>query len=275
MKKNNPLFQGWNFIPFLMVLCLSLAMFGTTAQTTPTQTVFARVLFQKVVPGQEQEFEKILKENIKPAHQLRKQNGKITNWRLFKVHFTGTQDEYGYVSVTYYDSWAKTEANDNWPELIKAANPKTTDIAGVIAKLQAVRTIVRDYLFYREDFVTSKTPVPFKFALMDFMKVKEGMNDPYLKAEKEDWKPVHQTLSDNGKRTGWGLWSLVMPGGTRTSYDYVTSNLFSSYEQLSSSGYEEAFKKAHPGKDMQVMFNEVAKTRDLVRSELWELIESL
>lgn len=271
MKTTQSPLRARNAIPFLMsLLCFfTLAAF---AQTNPT--VFARVVFQKVVPGQEQEFERILKENMKPVHQLRKQNGKITNWRLFKVHFNGTQDEYGYVTVVYYDSWAKTEANDNWPELLKAANPKA-DVPSIISKLHATRSIVKEYLFYREDFVTTKNPAPLKFVLMDFMKTKEGMNDAYIKAEKEDWKPVHQSLADNGKRAGWGLWSLVLPGGTGGSYDYVTSNTFSSYEQLSSSGYEEAFKKVHPGKDMQAMFTQVAKTRDLVRSELWELIDGL
>src|SRR5690349_17159355 len=179
MKKIDTLFREGMLIPFLLMFCLILNILSASAQSTqPPQTIFARVVFQKVVPGQEQEFERILKENMKPVHQLRKQNGKITNWRLFKVHFNGTQDEYGYVTVVYYDSWAKTEANDNWPELLKAANPKA-DVPSIISKLHATRTIVKEYLFYREDFVTAKNPAPLKFVLMDFMKTKEGMNDAY------------------------------------------------------------------------------------------------
>lgn len=66
-----------------MLLSLMFCTLHASGQTN--QTVYARVVFQKVEPGKEQEFEKMLKENWKSAHQLRKQNGKITNWALYRV----------------------------------------------------------------------------------------------------------------------------------------------------------------------------------------------
>ena len=261
-----------NWIPFLMVLGFTLSTFHVRAQAP--QTVFARVTFQKVDQANAQEFEKMLKENWKPAHQLRKQNGKITSWRLFKVHFTGTNDEYNYVTVSYYDSWEKTEANDNYAELIKAANPKV-DAAAIMSKMLQLRNIVRQSLYSRVDFAAGQPPAALKFIEMDFMKVKPGMNAEYLKTERETWKPVHQAWANEGKLASWGLWSLVMPGGTSNTHDYVTSNAHTSYKAMAELNYEETFKKVYPGKDMQAIFDATGKTRDLVRSEVWEMIDSL
>jgi len=265
-------FQKRNWIPFLLSLCFLAITITSSAQTN--QPVYIRVVLQKVAPGHAQEFEKLMKENIKPAHQLRKQSGKITSWRFFKVHFAGSQDDYNYVGVSYYDSWAKTEGNDNWPELIKAANPEA-DVAAITSRIHSLRTVTQETLFNRVDFVSPKNPVPFKYILVNFMKVKEGMFPAYLKAEQEDWKPVHQALVDGGSRVGWNLWELVLPGGTNSTYDYVTANIYSTYDKLNGESYEEAFKKVHPGKDIQAVFDQTSKTLDAVRAELWELIDSL
>lgn len=271
MKTIQQLLRKGNQVLFLIALaCMS----SVTNYGQAPQTVFARVVYQKVEPGKTQEFEKMIKENWKAAHQLRKQNGKITNWALYRVNFTGENDQYNYVSVSYYDSWAKTEGNDNFSDLLKATNPKV-DPAITIAKTQAVRKIVRQALYSRVDFVSAQNAPPTKFVQIDFMKTKEGMNDEYLRVELEEWKPVHQALTDAGKRNGWSLWSQVFPGGTASSHNYVTGNIFSSYAQMGEGGFEEAFKKAHPGKNVDAALDRTFKSRDGVRSELWELIESL
>jgi len=63
--------------------------------------------------------------------------------------------------------------------------------------------------------------------------------------------------------------------GTSSNHDYVTSNVFSSYDQFANQDYEGAFKKAHPGKDANAMMEKTGKARDLVKSELWELVMTL
>jgi hypothetical protein len=263
--------QKWNWIPFLLVLCLFLYAQRTTAQ--PEQ-VYASVVFWKVSFGQGPEFEKIMKENLKSAHQIRKESGKILSWALYSVHNTGTLDDYNYVAVSYYSSWDKTEPNENFQENVKKANP-SADPAAILAKVRSIATRVRVALYSRVDLVEAKTATPSKYVLLNFMKVNNGMFAEYLKAEQEEWKPMHQALVDGGSRAGWGLWQLVLPGGTNSSHDYVTANVYSNYSQINSESYENAFKKVHAEKDMQAMFDRTAKSRDLVKAELWELIDSL
>ncbi len=266
MRYLNLLFQKRNWISLLLILGFLLPGFS---QTTPA--VFATVTLQKVEPGKDKEFLKMLSENWKPMHQVRKQSGKITNWRLYKVLFAGTNDEYNYVTVSYFDSWAKTEPNDDWPELLKKSNPKADQ--AIFARTTELRKIVRQSVYSRVD-ATAANNSPIKFVEIDFMKVKEGQGAEYVKVEKEVWKPLHQVLVTDGKRAGWGLWQLILPGGSQNTHDYVTSNIYSSYGQMAEGNYEEAFKKAHPGKDVTEALDRTGKTRSLVRSEVWELIDS-
>lgn len=271
MKMMKSLFQKGNWIPFLMVLSFALGSLSVSAQAP---TVFARCIFMKVGLGNEEAFLKTYKENFKPANKIRQQNGKITGWGLYRIHFTGSNDEYNYVTIHYYDSWEKTEGNDNWLELMKAANPKG-DAAALLSKAGSLRSIVRESLYLSTDATSSDSAHPSKYFEIDYMKLKDGMASEYVKTEKEIWKPLHQVLVNDGKRSVWALWSLIMPGGSSRSHDYVTANGFPSYKQMAGDNYEEAFKKAHPGKDMQAEFDKTLKTRDLVRSEIWELVDSL
>jgi len=250
-------------------------VFAGVSGWSQTPTVFARVVYQKVEQGKEQEFLTMLRENWKPAHKVRQQNGKITGWAIYRVHFTGAGNEYNYVTVSYHDSWEKTEVNDNYTELIKAANPKA-DAAAILAKTLTLRSIVKQELYSRNDITTAAASgAPARFFEIDFMKVKEGQGAEYVKVETEVWKPIHQAWVNDGKRSGWALWSLVFPSGSNSTYDFATSNGYSSYKQIGGENYEEAFKKVHPGKDMQGLFNSTEKTRNLVRRELWELVDSL
>jgi hypothetical protein len=228
----------------------------------------------KVPGGKDQEFRKFMSETIKPVHVLRRQKGEIVLWILFKVHFTGTNDEYNYVVVHYYPTWAKTEAPLLLPDLLREVNPKADPVA-IGTKARELSTLVRKHLLYRSHAVEPQTPVPSKYVRLDYMKVKPGKNAEYVRAETEDWMPFHQTLVNGGQSTGWGLWQLLFPGGTDSSYDYVTSNRYSTYEQVLATDYEKTFKTASPSKDINKIFERTTQTRDLVKSELWEVVDIL
>jgi L-rhamnose mutarotase len=272
MKKQTVLIQKRKGVPFLL---LFVFVYTNILAQAPTPVVHALVTTQKVAPADREEYEKLMKENWKALHQLRKQNGKIANWSLYKVHFAGSAEEYNYVSVTYYESFVKTEPNDNYLELMKASSPKA-DAAAILKKTQGLRSIQRQAIYARLDATTPKAGAPaVKYIIIDFMKAKPGMDAAYNKAERETWKPVHQALVEGDKRTGWAFWGLVVPGGTTSNHDYVTSNAFSNYAQIGGQDYEAAFKKVHPGKELQAIFEETGKARDGVRSELWELVVTL
>jgi len=270
MKTTHAFVQRRNWISFLMSFLFAFGPTFSFAQTAPT--VYGLAIFQKVEPGKVVDFEKVMKENWLPLHQLRKQNGKITNWALYRVHRVGASDEYNFVSITYYDAFAKTEPNDNWPELMKAANPKA-DAAAIIAKTQSLRLIMRQALYSYISGTTPKTGAPpAKYVGLGYMKSK---SDDYVKVEQEIWKPYHQASVNDGKKAGWGFWQLISPGGTLSNHDYVVADVFSSYEQIAETDAENIFKKVHTGKDATAIFERTLKSRDMVKTELWELVMSL
>jgi hypothetical protein len=273
MKKLPALIQMRNGISFLMVLVF--VCMNALAQTQPAPVIHATVTTQKVQPANTEEYEKVMKEYWKPLHQLRKQNGKITNWTLYKVHFAGASEEYNYVSVTYYESFIKTEPNDNFPELMKAANPKA-DAAAVLARTRDLRTIQRQAVYNRIDGTTPKSGAQAaKYVVIDFMQTKGGLDAAYYKLEREIWKPMHQTFVDSEKLNSWTFWGLALPGGSGSNHDYAISNAYSGYSQIVNQDYVAAFKKAHPEKDLQAIADQTSKARDIVRREIWELIATL
>ena len=261
----------------LWLLMLS-AMAGVGAESNPpavqmSQAAFARVTYHRVAPGSEAEFERFMREAWRPIFQAQRQAGRAANWILYRVHLTGSNDQYNYASVSYHDTWAKTEAVASWSAVVRESNPVTAKV--MITRTRELGPIVRQALFGRVDFVSRPTPQPFKYAVLDFMKVKDGMLDEYLKVEREDWKPLHQVLTKDGNRVGWVLWDYMVPGGTGSPYDFVTTMLFNDYASIKAANDADAYKRAHPNGDLAASVARTRKSRDVVRTEIWEVVDSL
>lgn len=135
--------------------------------------------------------------------------------------------------------------------------------------------MARTHMLYQIEAVEPSPPVPSKYVRLDFMKIKPGKVAEYLRVEREDWIPFHQTLVNEGKSSGWGLWQLVFPGGTDSSYDHITSSRYTTYDQVLATDYAGTFKKVSPGKNVNDIFNRATNSRDLVRTELWEVVDML
>ena len=247
---------------------------AATAFAQTDRGAWAAVELIKVATGREAAFEQLMTASWKPVYEQAKKAGRITNWALYRVHFSGANDEYNYAAVTYLDSWARTQAAGDIAALVRASDTKI-DVAAAIGRLDAVRTVVRRPLYSRLELVTAPVVALPKFLMMDYMKVKDGMLDEYLKVEREDWKPLHQVLANEGNRVGWALWDYAVPGGTGSSHDFVTAMMFTDYGQIKEANDGEAFTKAHPGKDLAASVARTRRSRDVVRSELWETVLSL
>jgi len=244
---------------------------SASAQMSPA--AFARVAYHRVAPGSEAEFERFMRETWRPIFQTQRQAGRVANWILYRVHLTGANDEYNYASVSYHDTWAKTEAAASWSAVVRESNPTSANV--MIDRTRELGPIVRQALYGRVDSVAGPTPQPFKYAVLDFMKVKDGMADEYLKVEREDWKPLHQVLTNDGNRVGWVLWDYMVPGGTGSPHDFVTTMLFNDYASIKAANDAEAYKRAHPNGDLAASVARTRKSRDVVRTEIWEVVDAL
>jgi hypothetical protein len=58
-------------------------------------------------------------------------------------------------------------------------------------------------------------------------------------------------------------------------HQFATVNYFSDFSKIGMANYVDAFNKAHQGKDINELSEKTGKSRELVRSELWELLDSV
>lgn len=260
-----------NQVSFLLISLFLLSCFCSIAQAP--QEVFARVSMMKVSPGNQKEFEKFMNEKIKPLHMLRRQQGKIFLWILFKVHNVGGNDEYNYVGVSYHPAWETTEP-PLFADLIRQAHPED-DAVAIESKWRELGTLVRQHILFRMEAIEPNPPVPSKYVRLDYMRVRPGKNGDYLDVEMKEWMPVHQSLINDGQCTGWGLWQLVFPGGSESAYHYVTSQRYADYAHALGTGFEEVLRKTHPSRNVSEILTRTTESRDLVKSELWEVVDML
>lgn len=116
---------------------------------------------------------------------------------------------------------------------------------------------------------------PPKYVQIDYMKVEPGRESDYEKLEREQWKPLHQERIKAGKLRSWYLFGVQFPSGTSEKYNYVTANTFDQFSQLENpyAGADQLMQKVHPGAKVDEFLSRTSKARDLVRSEVWMLID--
>jgi hypothetical protein len=258
-----------NKVSFLLMVVFLLMRGWGYAQNGPPQ-LFARLTLLKATPGKEKEFENFVQGTIKPLQDLRRQSGEMAFWIFFKVHFTGQADAYNYVGVGYYPTWAHTE-QEPLSELLSQSNPNA-DIIAFTTKQRELRTVVGESVFYQLEAVEPNPPVPSKYVRVDYMKVKPEKETEYLDIERKDWMPLHQRMMSEGQSSGWGLWQVVFPYGTGSPYNFATSSRYTTYDQVLQVDYDAMFKKVSPSKNVNDVFNRTTQSRELVKSELWEVL---
>jgi hypothetical protein len=110
---------------------------------------------------------------------------------------------------------------------------------------------------------------------VSFMKVSPGKGDEYLALEKDLWMPVHRERLKTGKIRSWALYGLRSPGGSGNPYNYAVVNTYDKWQDMETSGLADLFKKVHPDKPMAEVGRRTNEARDMVRVEIWELIDQV
>ncbi len=251
---------------FLIMCCTSL----NSVYAQQEQAVYAVVDFMKVKPENVSKYIELEKTVWKPVHQERIKQGEIVGWQLYSIRYTGTEDEYNYVTVTIFNDPSKL-ANTFNIDVQKVLPGK--DLDKLYQETLESRELVKTRLFVRQSSIQES--IPFNYIEVDFMHVRQGGDDEYVDVEENIWKPVHEELINSRTRAGWSLWHIVFPGGYGMDYQYVTVNEFSSFSQIGSGDYNAAFNKVHEGKNIDELMQRTLDSRVLAKSELWELLDSV
>lgn len=111
--------------------------------------------------------------------------------------------------------------------------------------------------------------------LVNFMKVRSDHTAvEYEQMEREIWRPIHQESVRAGRMLSWSLYRVQFPHGTRTEYDYVTVDAFASLEDAERD-MTDILARVYPNMTTADAISRAVQTRDLVRGELWALIDSV
>jgi len=233
--------------------------------------MFVIVEYMKTKPGKEWNYVELERNFWKPVHQQRIKNGEIIAWQLYHIRYTGASDPYNYATVTIFNDPEKLE--NPWTVDPMTVHPDK-DIESIYEETEESRELVITNLLLRENYVQMPQDAPDpKFIEVDYMKVEQGKDGAYLNVEDKVWKPIHQQFINAGTRAGWSVWGRIYPSGYGLDYQYLTVNDFAEFSQIGKADYVAAAKAAHPKEDMDTIGKETNNSRELVKSELWELLD--
>jgi hypothetical protein len=271
MMKKEFFIKKTRAVAWAMALSVMAISFQGIAQDQ-AKPVFALLDFMKVKQGDEQKYIDLERNYWKKIHQERVKQGEIVRWVLYEVLYQGANDEYNFVTVAILNNPDKLEEPYAGIEVEKILAGE--DIEKIMQETGDSRQLVKRNLITMVSTANDESgPAPFKYVQIDYMNVKPGNGSAYLDIENKVWKPVHQEFMNNGSRTGWALWQMIYPSGSGMEYQYATSNYIADFSKLMTINFTEAFNKAHPGGNTEKLMADTNKSRDLVRSELWRVID--
>lgn len=260
---------GSLIIALTIIIGLGFPKQGNTQENT---NLFGLVDLMKVEQGNDQQYLEMESKLWKPIHEKRMKDGQIMGWLLYRVWFKGANDDYNYVTVTLFDNPANLEDPFEGVEL--AAIHPGMEVSEFMEKTNSCRKLVQSRLIQRVNYTypdNGQAAAPFRYLVVNYMKPTPG--SAFLEFENENAKPIHEELVKSGEWAGWSVWANIFPRGTSEPHQFVTVDYYSDFSKIGTVDYMGAFKKAHPEEDWDNYATNVEKSREMVLSELWEVVD--
>jgi tetratricopeptide (TPR) repeat protein len=214
---------------------------------------------------------------IKPFVQERiKQDNQLAHY-LFKVVYPyADKAEYDFVVIDIYKDFNDLHISEKKVEEIAHAAFPNANIPKMIERYKKAAEnvgsevfVIRDEAFPGPKGASDKEA---KFVTVNHMKVSEANGDAYTKMESEIFKPLHQARAKAGNMHEWVLAQRIMPYGTLGDNTFLTFDIYNEWGDMGVGMSDGLFKKVHPDKDPNTVWNKMANLRELRRSEVWEMV---
>jgi hypothetical protein len=258
-------------ISILTFLVCSIFAFSINAQER--QGKYMHIDYLKIENSSEDDFLRHISSTFLSIQELRKENGSIDDWYVYKVTYPGTQNSfYNYVVITMSDH---ISAFEDVLDQYSSGLPR-----------EERQSITDDYLEFlspnhselwkvRNSVIADSAFSPSRYIVMNYMDVGLGYEYEYQMFEDEIARPMHEERMQRNQMEGWELHELIMPGGLNYGYNFSTLDYFTNLEDIEFGFTEELIRHTHPDTDINEFFDHIYRTRDLIKYELWELVESL
>ncbi|MEX0944263.1 MAG: hypothetical protein WDZ38_01240 [Balneolaceae bacterium] len=262
MKK--PVFSG----SCLLLLIFSLSI---TAHSQAIEGDYMNIDYLMVDRNDISHFESHIESVLKEVQQARVDAGTLKEWFLYQVIYPSTQNPvYNYVSVSRCSNIC---AFENIPDQI-ADQYSTSDFDQLMKNFNTLMLPVKSELWrINNQVLRAEHTNPAKYFSMDYMNVTPGMNYAYQMMEDELAKPLHEQRMVNNTMEGWELFRLIIPGGTQYGYNFATGNHYNNLRDFEFGFTDELIRQNHPDTDVNEFFENIEKTRDPVRIEMWKLVD--
>jgi hypothetical protein len=231
---------------------------------------YLKVDYLSIGSDEENEFLNQTREKWKEMQIERIEKEEISNWRLYKVKFPGSwQNNYNYVSVTSAKSMSafeNSEFNDSDLSMAVSQNPS----------MRPINSITHSELWrVRNSVIKEGNSEPSLYMIKDYMDVPLGREYEYQMFEDEIARPLHEDRMDLDRMNAWEVYELIIPGGLNYGYNFSTGNFYNKLEHIEFGFTDELIRANHPDVNLMEFFETIFSTRDLVKSELWVLIDFL
>ena len=258
-----------------LALCVFVLVGSGPAFSQEAPPTLFGVGYMKVAPEKVTEYLDLEQKIWKPVHQQRLEAGIIVGWDLYAVRYPGgTEAPCQFVTVNTYEGLAKVEEPFS-EELVKRAHPNV-DMEDFFNKTLAARDLVRSELWIQREQARSDAEgvKVGDYITVGYMKVPPGRGGAYLRMEREIWKPIQLARIADGWIDNWGVNQLFLPGGSAGEYNWAAVQVYKEFGKILGGNFAENFEKAHPGLAPS-MLQSANDFRDMVRVDLWELIDQV
>lgn len=261
-------------INFLKVFFAFLLFLGATAIYAQSNNYFV-VQYIKTPPTIENEYLELETQVWKKMHQARIASGRLDGWHLYRVISpSGSNTEYNFVTVQIYRSVEKLAGH--FEEYgVDYTKVLSSDEIAFALKTPELRNVVYEEVWQNEDSATNERGKMFRFQRFNAMKtVDDSADAKYVQIEQNYWKPIHQRRIELGSMNSWGLYHMIIPGGTQRDYTWATVDYYDRFIDIMQDDLNtNLFDEIHGADKGEQYLKETTESRDLLRTEIRELID--
>lgn len=253
----------------LIILCLVSNLLAQE-QNVP-EDIFIEIACFKAKKSDAVEY---FKTRGKAIHEEMIRQGILTNWEFYTVDYPNGKDcDCNFRAVRVFRGIGQLDKIKSvatrqaiikkiWPD--KNLNDLRREFSESIEFRHAEVYNLNDALI--------PAPTQSNMMVVNFMDVKPGERANYLKKETEIFKPLHAANNKAGKLVDWVVAERVLPYGTEFKADFITIDKFENYSDFFDFNFMDLFKKIHPQMDGPTTMKEMAETRKLLKSEVWQVV---
>ncbi|MCK5207883.1 MAG: hypothetical protein KAQ79_07680 [Cyclobacteriaceae bacterium] len=246
----------------LLTLTLVIIMAASIHAQDNSEELYLIFEFMKVNDEQGSNYLEV-EEFWSGIHKQRVADKKIIGWDLWSLTPSGSEQGSQYLTVTLYSSLQDMMAPISMDDILasaKKAYPDNSDedFSAMMNKTMASRDLAHQV--YLKQIDATEGDFEMKVGTMATIDVMKQLNNNYVKAESEIFKPFHQQMVNDGQKGSWGLVRVILPAGTDAYATHMTVNMYKDVAQLT------AAMEGGPGDSdglTQLAVKEGLETRDM------------